>query len=107
MIVANSIIDLIGKTPLLKMNKVVGSSDATLYAKLEWYNIGGSVKDRMRVYAIESAIAQGKLDKEKIILEATSGNTGIALAMIAAVKGYRITLVMPASVSGERSKIIK
>ncbi|HJX24231.1 MAG TPA: cysteine synthase family protein [Candidatus Bathyarchaeia archaeon] len=107
MIVANSIIDLIGKTPLLKMNKVVGSSDATLYAKLEWYNIGGSVKDRMALYLIEYAIAQGKLDKEKIILEATSGNTGIALAMIAAVKGYRITLVMPESVSVERRKIIK
>ena len=105
--VANSIIELIGNTPMVKLNKLVGSDDATLYAKLEWYNIGGSVKDRMAKYLIEYAEAAGKLDKARIILEATSGNTGIALAMIAASKGHRIALVMPESVSIERRKIIK
>jgi cysteine synthase len=106
-VVANSIIDLIGNTPMVRLNKLVGSNDALLYAKLEWYNIGGSVKDRMAKYLIEYAEAAGKLDKERTILEATSGNTGIALAMIAASKGHKIALVMPESVSVERRKIIK
>lgn len=107
MIVANSIIDLIGKTPMVKINKLTKPNDATIYAKLEWYNIGGSVKDRMALYLIEYAEVSGKLSKEKTILEATSGNTGIALAMIAAAKGYKITIIMPESVSIERRKIIK
>lgn len=107
MIVANSIIDLIGKTPMVRINNLTKEGDATLYAKLEWYNIGGSVKDRMAKYLIEYAEAAGKLNKEKIILEATSGNTGIALAMIVATKRYKITIVMPESVSIERRKIIK
>jgi cysteine synthase len=107
MIVANSIIDLIGKTPMVKINKLTKENDATIYAKLEWYNIGGSVKDRMALYLMEYAEASGKLNKEKTILEATSGNTGIALAMIAAAKGYKITIIMPESVSIERRKIIK
>jgi len=107
MIVANNITDLIGKTPLLRINKLTEPHDATIYAKLEWYNIGGSVKDRMALYLIEYAEASGKLTKQKKILEATSGNTGIALAMIAAAKGYNICIVMPESVSMERRKIIK
>ena len=107
MIVANSIIDLIGKTPLMKINKLTEPNNATLYAKLEWYNIGGSVKDRMALYLIEYAEVAGILTKKKRILEATSGNTGIALAMIAAAKGYKICIVMPESVSMERRKIIK
>jgi len=107
MIVANNIKDLIGKTPLLRINKLTEPNEATVYAKLEWYNIGGSVKDRMALYLIEYAEASGKLTKQKKILEATSGNTGIALAMIAAAKGYNICIVMPESVSMERRKIIK
>jgi cysteine synthase len=106
-IVASDITELIGRTPLVKLNRVVGPNDASLYAKLEWYNIGGSVKDRMALYLIEYAEAAAKLDKERTILEATSGNTGIALAMIAATKGYKIAIVMPESVSIERRKIIK
>ena len=105
--VANDITGLIGGTPLVKINKLVGPNDAQLFAKLEWYNIGGSVKDRMSLYIIEQAEAAGRLDKDKTILEATSGNTGIALAMIAAAKGYRIKIVMPESVSVERRKIIE
>jgi cysteine synthase len=107
MIVAESITDLIGRTPIVKINKLTRPNDATIYAKLEWYNIGGSVKDRMALYLLEYAEAAGKLTREKIILEATSGNTGIALAMIAAAKGYRIHITMPESVSIERRKIIK
>jgi cysteine synthase len=104
---ANSVLDLIGKTPMLKINRLVDQRGAALYAKLEWYNIGGSVKDRMALYLLNSAAAAGKLDKGKTILEATSGNTGIALAMIAAVKGYPVAVVMPESASIERRKIIK
>ncbi len=107
MIVANSITDLIGKTPLVRINHLTGPDDATIYAKLEWYNIGGSVKDRLALYILEYARTAGRLDPSKTILEATSGNTGIALAMIAAAKGYKIALVMPESVSTERRRIIK
>mgnify|MGYP001091979747 CR=1 FL=1 len=107
MAVANSIIDLIGKTPLVRINKLTGPEDATVYAKLEWYNIGGSVKDRMGLYLINYAEAAGKLKNDKTILEATSGNTGIALAMIAAAKGYKIAIVMPESVTVERRTLIR
>ena len=107
MIVANDITELIGKTPMIRINKLTSPNSATLYAKLEWYNIGGSVKDRMALSLIEFAEAAGKLNKEKTVLEATSGNTGIALAMLAAAKGYKITVVMSESVSLERRKIIK
>jgi cysteine synthase len=107
MTVAENITDLIGKTPLLRINRLTGPNDATIYAKLEWYNIGGSVKDRMALYLMEYAEVAGKLTGKKVILEATSGNTGIALAMIAATKGYKIHIVMPESVSVERRKIIK
>lgn len=107
MIVANSVIDLIGKTPMIKINKFTNPNTAKVFAKLEWYNIGGSIKDRMALYLIKYAETLGKLNKEKTILEATSGNTGIALAMIAAAKDYKISIVMPESVSVERRKIIK
>ncbi|MGA3296347.1 MAG: PLP-dependent cysteine synthase family protein [Candidatus Bathyarchaeia archaeon] len=107
MIVANSVTDLIGKTPLVRINNLTGPNDATIYAKLESFNIGGSVKDRLALYIIEYAQVAGHLDKERRILEATSGNTGIALAMIAAAKKYKITLVMPESVSIERRRIIR
>lgn len=107
MAIANSIKDLIGNTPLIRLNRLAPEGGAEICAKLEWYNIGGSVKDRMALYLIEYAEAAGKIEHGKTILEATSGNTGIALAMIAALKGYPIALVMPESVSVERRKIIK
>ncbi|MGB9778137.1 MAG: PLP-dependent cysteine synthase family protein [Candidatus Bathyarchaeales archaeon] len=107
MIVAQDITQLIGKTPMVKINRLTEPSDANVYAKLEWYNIGGSVKDRMALYLIEYAEAAGKITKDKKILEATSGNTGIALAMIAAAKGYKICIIMPESVSIERRKILE
>ena len=103
--------ELVGNTPMLRMNRITGPNDATIYAKLEWYNIGGSVKDRLGLYIMEYAESAGKISESKSngkrILEATSGNTGIALAMIAAAKGYHITIVMPESVSIERRKIIR
>ena len=105
--VVKSIIELIGDTPMIKLNKFTQENEAEIYAKLEWYNPGGSIKDRTVKYLIEYAEACGKLDKNKIILEATSGNTGIALAMIAAVKGYKAKIIMPESVSIERRKIIR
>lgn len=105
--VANHVTDLIGNTPMVRINNLTTEKDATVYAKLEGCNIGGSVKDRLANYLIEYAEAAGSLTPDKIILEATSGNTGIALAMIAAARGYRITLVMPESVSPERKSIVK
>jgi cysteine synthase len=107
MIVANSITELIGRTPMVKINNLTDPNRATVYAKLEWYNIGGSVKDRMALYLLEYANVAGKLSNNKTILEATSGNTGIALAMIAAAKGYKIAIVMPESVSVERRSVIE
>lgn len=98
-------LELIGGTPLVRLKCVF--SDFSVYAKLEWYNLGGSVKDRMALYMIEYAEASGVLDRNKVILEATSGNTGIALAMIGAIKGYRVKIIMPESVSVERRKIIR
>ncbi len=98
-------LELIGRTPLVRLRRVF--PDFEVYAKLEWYNLGGSVKDRMALYMIEYAEAAGILDKDKTILEATSGNTGIALAMIGAIKGYRVKVIMPESVSVERRKIIR
>ncbi len=103
----NHITELIGSTPMTRINKLVDNKTVSVYAKLEWFNVGGSVKDRMALYLIEYAEAMGKLSKDKIILEATSGNTGIALSMIAASKGYRIEIVMPESVSIERRNMIK
>jgi cysteine synthase len=105
--IADSVLDLIGNTPMIRINKLTEPNDATIYAKLEWYNIGGSVKDRMALYLLSHAESDGKLSDGKTIIEATSGNTGIALAMIASLKGYKITVVMPKSVSMERRKIIK
>ncbi|MBW6462143.1 MAG: cysteine synthase family protein [DPANN group archaeon] len=105
--ITQNITELIGNTPMIKIQKMVGVDDAEICAKLEWFNIGGSVKDRMALYIIENAERSGKLDKGKTILEATSGNTGISYAMIAAQKGYKMKIVMPESVSVERRKIIK
>lgn len=105
--VHNSILTLIGNTPMVKINKLVNENDARTYAKLEEYNIGGSIKDRMSLYLIEDAERKGILSKDKTIIEASSGNTGIAMAMIASVKGYKIEIVIPESVSIERRKLIK
>ena len=102
-----NVLSLIGNTPIVKINKLTGENDATILAKLEEYNIGGSIKSVMALYMIETAEKSGELTKNKVIIEASSGNTGIAMAIIAAVKGYKITIIIPESVSIERRKLIK
>ncbi len=104
----NDILDTIGKTPLLCLKKITGqiNKNIKIYAKLERYNPGGSVKDRAALQMIQDAEDAGLLTPDKIILDSTSGNTGIAYAMIAAVKGYRVKIVLPGNASTERKKII-
>lgn len=101
-----NMIDLIGRTPLVKINHFNENKDVEIYAKLERYNPTGSVKDRIAKYMIEYAEKDGLLNKNKIVIEPTSGNTGIGLAMVCAVKGYRLELVMPDTMSIERRKIL-
>lgn len=105
--VANSILELIGETPVLKLNRIIGEDKAQVYVKLESFNPGGSIKDRPGLYMIEQAEKAGKMGAGSIILEATSGNTGIGLAMAAAVKGYPIIIVMPENMSEERKKLLR
>lgn len=105
--VFSNVLECIGNTPLVRINKLNPNPKVTLYVKLEARNPGGSVKDRPALSMIETAEREGLLTKDKIIIEATSGNTGIGLAMVAAVKGYRITLAMPETASMERQKILK
>jgi len=100
------ITDLIGNTPLVKINKL-NESEATVYVKLESFNPLHSVKDRIALSMIEAAEKDGKLKKGTVIIEPTSGNTGIGLAYVAAVKGYRIILTMPETMSIERRKLLK
>ncbi len=97
-----SVLDSIGNTPLVEIRNINPNPNVRIMAKLEGANPGGSVKDRPALYMILKAEEQGVLTRDKIILEATSGNTGIGLAMVAAAKGYRLKLTMPACVSMER-----
>ncbi|HKZ45688.1 MAG TPA: cysteine synthase family protein [archaeon] len=105
--ISENVLELIGNTPIVRINRLTGKNDATVLAKLEKQNIGGSIKDRIAKYMIEQAEKEGKLIKGKIILEPTSGNTGIGLAIVAAVKGYKTIFVMSKSASEERKKILK
>ncbi len=102
-----NILDLIGRTPLVPLNKLSPDKDIEILAKLEFFNPGGSIKDRAALGMIEDAEDKGELSHDQIILEATSGNTGIGLTLVAAVKGYRIRLVMSEAVSEERKKILR
>lgn len=101
------IIQCIGNTPLVTIEGINPNPKVKLFAKLEGNNPGGSVKDRIALYMLEMAEKEGKLTKDKIILEATSGNTGIGLAMVASAKKYRVKLTMPACVSIERRRILE
>lgn len=103
----NYISQLIGKTPIVKLQRLAEGIDANVYVKLESMNPGGSVKDRLATAMITAAEEQGKINADSVIIEPTSGNTGIGLAMICAVKGYRLILVMPESMSPERRAILK
>jgi S-sulfo-L-cysteine synthase (O-acetyl-L-serine-dependent) len=102
-----NILKTIGNTPLVKINRLNPNRNATLYAKVEGFNPTGSIKDRIALSMIEQAEMEGKLTRGKTIIEPTSGNTGIALAMIGAVKGYNVEIVMSEAVSVERRKMIK
>ena len=105
--VFSNVLEAIGNTPLIRINRLNPNPQVTLYAKWEAKNPGGSIKDRPALTLIETAEREGILTPTKIIIEATSGNTGIGLAMVAAVKGYRIVLAMPETASLERQKILK
>jgi S-sulfo-L-cysteine synthase (O-acetyl-L-serine-dependent) len=102
----NNILELIGNTPIVRINKLNPNPEVKIFAKLEGQNPGGSIKDRIALKMLEQAEKEGALTKEKTIIEATSGNTGIAIAMIAAVKGYAAEIVMSEAVSAERRKMI-
>lgn len=102
-----TILDYIGNTPLVEIQRIWKSDKVRIFAKYEGANPGGSIKDRVAKYMIEQAEKSGKLKKGMTILEATSGNTGIGLALVANVKGYNCNLVMPQSVSSERIKILQ
>ncbi len=104
---AENILELIGNTPIVKINKLNPNPNVTIYGKIEGVNPSGSIKDRVAKYMIEKAEESGELNKDKIILEATSGNTGIGLALISAIKGYKCLIVMPESMSIERRKILR
>jgi cysteine synthase B len=104
--IANNILDLIGNTPMVKINRLNKNPCLEIYIKLEKVNIGGSVKDRIAKYMIEEAEKSGQLTKDKIVIEPTSGNTGIGLALVCRVKGYNLFLVMPENMTLERRQIL-
>lgn len=103
----NDVTELIGRTPLLRINKLTGENDATVLIKLERNNPGGSVKDRIAYNMIKRAEEEGQLKPGGTIIEPTSGNTGIGLAMVAAALGYKVILTMPETMSIERRKLLK
>ena len=107
MAIYNNIIDTIGRTPVVKINRLTGSNDGEVYVKCEFFNPGSSVKDRIAKSMIEDAEAKGLLTKDTIIVEPTSGNTGIGLALVAAAKGYKAVFTMPESMSIERRMMLK
>lgn len=105
--VYNSVLEIIGNTPLIRLNRIASGLKSTILAKLESQNPGGSVKDRICLRMIHEAERLGLINRDTVIIEPTSGNTGIGLAMVAAVKGYRLIVVMPENVSVERRKILR
>ncbi|WP_195576886.1 cysteine synthase A [Paenibacillus sp. 1001270B_150601_E10] len=105
--IVNSVTELIGDTPLVRLNRIVPEGSAEIYVKLEYQNPGSSVKDRIALSMIEAAEAEGVLKPGDTIVEPTSGNTGIGLAMVAAAKGYKAILVMPETMSLERRNLLR
>lgn len=105
--IADNVTQLVGHTPLVKINKLSRGIDATIVAKLEYFNPCGSVKDRIGVNMIEAAEKAGAITNDSIVVEPTSGNTGIALAFVCAVKGYKLILTMPETMSAERKAMLR
>lgn len=103
----NSVLELIGHTPIVKLRHIVPEDAAEIYVKLEFFNPGGSVKDRIALNMIEQAEKDGYLKDGDTIVEPTSGNTGIGLAMVGAAKGYNVVIVMPDTMSIERRKLMQ
>ena len=103
---ARSALELIGRTPIVKLNRIPGPDAADVWGKLESFNPGGSVKDRICLSMIEAAERQGRLHPGDTIIEPTSGNTGIGLALVAAIKGYKLVLTMPDTMSEERRSLL-
>jgi cysteine synthase len=105
--VYDDVTKLIGRTPLVRLNRITDGAGATVLAKLEFYNPANSVKDRIGVAIVDAAEASGELRPGGTIVEATSGNTGIALAMVGAARGYKVVLAMPSSMSSERKALLR
>jgi cysteine synthase A len=105
-LVADSVLDLVGRTPLVRLRRLPAPASATVLAKLESHNPGGSVKDRIALAMVEDAERRGRLRPGMTLVEPTSGNTGVGLAMVAAVKGYRLILTMPEDMSLERRRLL-
>lgn len=105
--IANNTAELVGNTPLVKLNRVAAGIDATIACKLEYFNAASSVKDRIAVSIIDALEAEGRIKPDTIILEATSGNTGIGLAMVCAARGIKSAFVMPETMSRERKLLLK
>ena len=105
--IAQNVTELVGNTPLVKINKFSNETGAEILGKCEFMNPSSSVKDRIALAMIETAIAEGKINKDTVIIEPTSGNTGIGLAMVCAAKGLKLVLTMPESMSLERRQLLK
>ncbi|MBS1190652.1 MAG: cysteine synthase [Rhodocyclaceae bacterium] len=105
--IASNVTELVGNTPLVRLNRLTADSQATVAAKLEFFNPGSSVKDRIAVAMLDAALAAGKIGPDTVVLEPTSGNTGIGLAMVCAARGIKCAFVMPETMSRERKLLLK
>jgi cysteine synthase len=105
--IINNILEAVGNTPIVRLNHVGSKLDCELYAKCEYFNAGGSVKDRIGLNMIEKAEASGRIKPGDTLIEPTSGNTGIGMALTAAVKGYRMIITMPEKMSHEKAVVLE